>query len=677
MPQWSPFADLTFRPPSPSAVLLGALLAVGLCSVCSVPVQAQRPLTAPTVQADARFGTAVVTAGDLNADDVPDVAVGAPREAVGEKNETGRVHLFGGSDGEHLQSLAPPEPRMGNARFGTALAPLANLGSADSPGLVVGAPRDAVPRTGNRPGKAYVFTGSTAALRFALVSPQPTADGRFGQAVAAPGDLTGDGIGEIVVGAPGESNSDSETGRVYVFDGTDGSPVRDLDPPDSDAGSFGKAVAGVGDVDEDGVPDLLIGAPRSPVQGNPNAGRAYLFSGASGDRLFSFSHPDPDWSEKYGAFGASVASGGDLTGDGVPDLLVGASRGGGRVFVYSGTNGELFSELEPEDALSSSGRFGAAAAAVGVEREQAPPRVVVGAPDERSGRTLGRVYIFQGQRDLRDPNDAEPIHLEQPRTRSRFGADLAAIGDLDGDERSDLAVGAPRGDVTPTGDSTYGWAGKVHLYRSTSDTLRRPEVFDGPFQAPEAPAGFSTHVADWSDLRFGLVYPEEWEAVDLGRKGLPVLELSRRKGTAKKRWSGSFGGTSGGDPNPLRLFGADNASIIVAGKGLLGGGKAAFKESPAPRELINPSRETARVREATVVQPLRDTTIGGFDAAVFGVQGKSREGYEMTYGITVLDTPGKMVGIKVMSPPGEDVLSDDALRTMFERLGVGPPSPGE
>jgi hypothetical protein len=198
MPQRISFADLSFWPTPPSSVLLAMLLAVGLCPVCSVPVQAQRPLTAPTVQKGARFGTAVVATEDLNADDAPDVAVGAPREAVGEKKDVGRVHLFGGSDGEPLQSLAPPEPRIGNARFGTALAPLANLGRAGSSGLVVGAPGDAVPRTGNRPGKAYVFDGSTAALRFALVSPQPTADGRFGQPSAEPAHrlLCGEGDAE-------------------------------------------------------------------------------------------------------------------------------------------------------------------------------------------------------------------------------------------------------------------------------------------------------------------------------------------------------------------------------------------------------------------------------------------------------------------------------------------------
>ncbi|MFB6278432.1 MAG: T9SS type A sorting domain-containing protein [Salinibacter sp.] len=171
MPQRISFADLSFWPTPPSSVLLAMLLAVGLCPVCSVPVQAQRLLTAPTVQKGACFGTAVVATEDLNADDAPDVAVGAPREAVGEKKNVGRVHLFGGSDGEPLQSVPPPEPRMGRARFGTALAPLSNLGTAGSPGLMVGAPRDAVPRTGNRPGKTYVFDGSTAALRFALVSP--------------------------------------------------------------------------------------------------------------------------------------------------------------------------------------------------------------------------------------------------------------------------------------------------------------------------------------------------------------------------------------------------------------------------------------------------------------------------------------------------------------------------
>lgn len=687
-----PRRDPSLPSPARTAVpgLLAAVLAVVLCSFPAGPVQAQRLLTAPTMQEDARFGAAVADVGDLDGDGVPDLAVGAPRSARSKGDVPGRVYVYGGSDGELLYSLAPPEPRTGEGRFGKAVAALAHVGGDGTPGVVVGAPREAVEGKGDEAGRVYVFAVSDTEPRFTLVSPQAMDGGQFGRAVAAPGDLTGDGTGEIVIGAPGESNGDPEAGRVYVFDGADGSLVYALDAQHSGSGKsgmaiggsakFGMVVAGVESVDDDGVPDLLVGAPEAPVQEKSGVGRAYLFSGASGDRLFSFSYPNADIVRPPVTeinFGASVASGGDLTGDDVPDLLVGAPHGddGGEVFVYSGTDGEQISELEPE---GPNGSFGAAVTVLGPEREQPPARVVVGAPYDGGPGVKGRVYIFQGERDIRDPRDAEPRRLAFRADMGRypkFGGALARTSDIDGDGRSDLAVGMPERDGTPEGDTTYDMAGGVRVYQSKTDTLRRPEVFTEPFQVPEAPEGFSTYVADWEEVRFGLVYPDGWEVIDLARKGFfAVLDLSRTEGTAKKRWAGRMSGSSDGEPEPLRLFGSENASIFVMGKGLIGGGGAAFEDNPAPRRLIGTSRAEARVREPTVTQPLRDTTIAGFDAAVFGVEGKSREGHDVRYDITVLDTPGKMLGVKVLRPTGRTGLSDEALRTMFDQFRVGPPS---
>lgn len=682
MPQPSPSARLSFWSPLTTTRFLAAVLAVGLCLYSARPVQAQRLLTAPTMQEYAKFGAAVVDVGDLDGDDVPELAVGAPREAVGETNEVGRVHVFSGSDSELLYSLAPTEPTTSESHFGKALTSLDDVGDGGAHGIVVGAPWEAVEGKGDEAGRVYVYSGTDTEPRFTLVSPQATEGGRFGRAVAAPGDLTGDGIGEIVIGAPGESNGDDDAGRVYVFDGADGSLVYAIDAQHSGSGEFGTAVAGVESVNDDGVPDFLVGAPEAPVEGESGAGRAYLFSGASGDPLYSFSYPNEDALRVRMIttmnFGAAVASGGDLTGDGVPDLLIGAPRGdeGGELFIYSGTDGKQISELEPE---GSNAFFGAAVTVLGPEGEETPARVVVAAPYDGGPGVEGRVYIFQGERDIRDPHDAEPRRLAFRGDRGsdpEFGRAIAPTGDLDGDGRSDLAVGMPDRDGTPEGDTTYDMAGGVRIYQSKTDTLRRPEVFTEPFQAPEAPEGFSTHVADWGEVRFGLVYPDGWEVVDLAKKGFfPILDLSRTEGTAKKRWAGGMSASSDDEPEPLRLFGAENASIFVMGKGLLGGDvQAAFEDDPAPRRLIDPSDAKARVREPAVIQPLRDTTIAGFDAAVFGVEGKSREGHEVRYEITVLDTPGKMLGVKVLRPQSGKSLSDEALRTMFDHFRVGPPS---
>lgn len=166
------------------------------------------------------------------------------------------------------------------------------------------------------------------------------------------------------------------------------------------------------------------------------------------------------------------------------------------------------------------------------------------------------------------------------------------------------------------------------------------------------------------------MYPNEWTAVDLEKKaGLSILDLSRKEGTARKRWEGWVSGSSDEEPDPLRLFGAENASIFVLGDDLMG----TLKDSPTPKDFITVSIEKARLRESSVIQPLRDTTMAGFDAAVFGVKGKSREGHDAIYEITVLRTGETVLGVKVLRPAGGTVLSDEALRTMFNHFRIGPP----
>src|SRR6266545_3813341 len=84
---------------------------------------------------------------------------------------------------------------------------------------------------------------------------------------------------------------------------------------------FGAALAGVGDVDGDGVPDLGVGEPSQNVAGQDNQGRVFVFSGATGARLRTLGNPDP---QALARFGFALAGVGDVDGDGVPDLAVGA-----------------------------------------------------------------------------------------------------------------------------------------------------------------------------------------------------------------------------------------------------------------------------------------------------------------------------------------------------------------
>ncbi|MCL4561680.1 MAG: integrin alpha, partial [Chloroflexi bacterium] len=194
-----------------------------------------------------------------------------------------------------------------------------------------------------REGVVFVFHGSIAAL-------SPAADWQacsgqkgslFGSAVAAAGDVNGDGYADILIGAPSYNDGTTKTGAAFAYYG---SPFGLSDAPGwswiggSPNADFGYAVASAGDVNQDGFADVLIGAPWF-TQDLKEEGAAFLFLGSSTglSRV-------PDWiteGDQIGSgFGAAVSGAGDVNGDGFSDVIVGApsydnSLGeGGRVFLF-------------------------------------------------------------------------------------------------------------------------------------------------------------------------------------------------------------------------------------------------------------------------------------------------------------------------------------------------------
>src|SRR5205823_11760131 len=149
------------------------------------------------------------------------------------------------------------------------------------------------------------------------------------------GDLNGDGVSDIVIGSPGRS-------RAFVFDGGTGALLLTILTPTAETlPSFGLAVAGGRDLNGDGTPDLVIGAPNL----NGLKGAAYTFSGADGHLLRTLRSSG----QAFARFGASVALTGDYTGDGRPDVLVGAPDqtvngllNAGELFIFNGSTGRLF-----------------------------------------------------------------------------------------------------------------------------------------------------------------------------------------------------------------------------------------------------------------------------------------------------------------------------------------------
>src|SRR5229473_1515011 len=320
------------------------VLAAGHAGAATVVFRLEGP------EVGALFGTAVVGIGDVDGDGLPDIAVGAPQTlGPGGGYLDGRVFVYSGATSNLLYELNPLRHR---GFFGARLASAGDLDGDGVPDLIVGAPATSSDDFYGV-GSALVFSGATGELLFAFLGEEGgtymgsavasvgdldgSASGDYlGRAIAGMGDLDGDGVPDLLLGAPNASpGGRAEAGLVQVRSGATGEILRQLDGAEASA-YFGQAVANVGDLDGDGVDDFAVAAPSASPSGMQDAGSVFVYSGASGQLLYRWDGP-----ESFGAFGSAVAGGGDVDGDGVPDVIVGApgsSPGGvpvaGSAFVF-------------------------------------------------------------------------------------------------------------------------------------------------------------------------------------------------------------------------------------------------------------------------------------------------------------------------------------------------------
>ena len=327
--------------------------------------------------------------------------------------------------------------------IGVAVGDLDGDGVAE---LALSAPSHPAPAT--PAGRVTVYSGATGAV---LATHEGTGVERLGRALAPVGDVDRDGVGDYVVGAPGlPGRTPPLPGRVTVHSGrTHAALWRREGAPSS---LFGTTAAGVGDVTGDGLPDVLVGAPRWPGAAGPTAGRVVLLSGRDGAPVWH--HEGPDAAGLMGT--AAGALGADVSGDGVPDVVAGARNAGpsqgGRVELLSGKDGTLLRALVPEPTAGDFGWF--FATGMGDLNRDGAPDVLVG--DFQDGSVAGspgdgRTYVFSGK------DGARLVTLAAEHPQDGFGVARPA-GDVDFDGVPDFLVGAY------TASATVLQGGKVYLY---------------------------------------------------------------------------------------------------------------------------------------------------------------------------------------------------------------------
>lgn len=291
-----------------------------------------------------------------------------------------------------------------------------------------------------------VYSGASGSLIHDLI-PSPTG-GRFGQAIADAGDVDNDGVHDIIVGA----NLSGTGGRAFVFSGADGSLMHTFAGEASDD-NFGYGVAGAGDVNSDNHADLLVGAPNYDAVFS-NAGRAYIFSGIDGTLIRSI-----DGEDSFDLFGRGTGGTGDIDGDGIGDQIVGAPGAGptsiGKAYVYSGGDGSLIFSTDADAGASAYGEFFVAGA--GDVNNDGTRDVYVADYAANGGR--GKAYVYSGV-------GGTTLYTFGGGNGEGVGPGRAA-GDVNGDGYNDLIIGHW---TSSTGAFN---AGKVRIRSGADGTVLR------------------------------------------------------------------------------------------------------------------------------------------------------------------------------------------------------------
>ncbi|MCX7995130.1 MAG: FG-GAP-like repeat-containing protein [candidate division WOR-3 bacterium] len=450
-------------------------------------------------QAYAHYGNKVSTAGDINGDGYSDVIVGAPDYDGGVQDIGAAFIYYGSASGLSTSPYWTGQSNQANAHYGCAVACAGDVNGDGYSDVVVGA--YAYDNGETDEGRAYVYHGSSLGLPSTpnWTNESNQANAYFGISVATAGDVNGDGYSDLIVGASYYDGSQTDEGRAYVYHGS----ASGLSTTPNWTGQsnqtnahYGSSISTAGDVNGDGYSDVIIGIPEFD-NNETNEGRAYIYHGsASGLSTLPVWFAEPNQTNAY--FGNSVATAGDVNGDGYSDVIVGAylydngETNEGAVFVYYGSaSGTSTTPNWTNESNQASANYGFEASTAGDVNGDGYSDVIVGAPQYTNGQNLeGAAFAYYGSAS--GLSTIPSWTNESNQIDAYFGFAVSIAGDVNGDGYSDIIVGAHYYDNGETNE------GAAFIYHGSATGVSTTPNWTG--ESNQANAYYGAAVATAGDV---------------------------------------------------------------------------------------------------------------------------------------------------------------------------------
>lgn len=623
-------------------------------------------------QPGAAMGYSVSSAGDLNGDGFSDIAIGAPHYGKGQNDEGAVFVHLGSAKGIKPNPAVMLERNQPEAHFGTSLALAGDINADGYSDLLAGA-SDFDQGQVNE-GAAFVFYGSQIGIdpnqTIALEIDQAMA--HMGSSVAGAGDVNADGFHDVLVGAPLYDQGEADEGGAFLYFGSaqglvNAPTVMEGNQPGAHMGS---ALTSAGDVNGDGFSDIAIAAPHYDKLHTDQGLVGIYFGSATG--INPNTPLTMAGSQMEENFGRSLACAGDVNGDSYADLMIAGRFQGkgpgneGVVGIYAGFAAGI--HVKPISVLKSNQAnafLGQSVASAGDVDGDGFSDVVVGAHLFDHGQSNeGIVLIWHGTTSGPDAATAAALHSNQPE--SAFGYSVAGAGDVDGDGYDDIIVGAPHYDNGQLEE------GAAFVFRGTPQGISK--TASNMLEANQADAGFGASVSaagdvngdGFGDMIIGAMHYDNGEDEEgaafvylgsqAGIQPIPIMLESNKTGA----WFGcaaSHGGDLNGDGFSEVVIGAMNYSNGQPEEGAL----YIFTGSPngpnpAAVHIIESEMEDARLGNS--VAYAGDLNGDGQDDIVAGA-----------YGVGDYDAGAVFVGYGKTGSP--DLLTIDHIKGVHDQAHLG------